>query len=348
MSQFRLLALFACTFLAACQLDFGADIPCEADGDCPAEQVCNLDFFRCVDGEATDTDLDGSGGDDVGDVSDDVADIGDVSDDVSDADVPDAIEDVLDADDADDAQDGSGDADDVGDDVDEDTGDVDPGDVPDGDDACVFEGDEVCDGVDNDCNGVIDDPPVCGVSACGAGMTLVNRSSGTRFCIDTYEASRQDATATDPGVDNTIATSRPDVLPWSNASFANATSACANAEKRVCTSFEWQTACFGDTSDPYPYGRVYGGDVCNGVNTPPLDGPAPTGSFEECLSRDGVLDMSGNLREWTRSTSGSGNELFGGSFAEPQLNLRCSSRETDTSGTALPNYGFRCCAVAPE
>ncbi|MCB9507538.1 MAG: SUMF1/EgtB/PvdO family nonheme iron enzyme [Myxococcales bacterium] len=315
---------------SACRIDFDADVPCDLDEDCPSGQICDPDFFRCVDGEATDTggrtDTEETGrdvGSDVSDVpSEDVP--ADGSADASDTDV------VDDADTTADAPDGSGDA---GEDVPLDP-DVDP-DVP----TCVPTGPEVCDGADNDCNGTIDDPPVCdSAGPCGGGMSIITLSGGTSVCIDSYEASRSDASAASPGT-LAVATSRAGVRPWSTVSLADAQSACAAAGKRVCSALEWQTACQGASAHLYPYGNTYEGATCNGSNTPPLDQAAPTGQFTGCLSDVGTFDQSGNLAEWT-----SDGLLRGGAFADIQLNLRCSSRTTpDATAPPLPTFGFRCC-----
>ena len=58
---------------------------------------------------------------------------------------------------------------------------------------------EQCDGVDNDCDGRIDDSTIC--SPCPFGMVLLTGipTNPSGLCIDSYEASRPDATASDGG-----------------------------------------------------------------------------------------------------------------------------------------------------
>ena len=141
-------------------------------------------------------------------------------------------------------------------------------------------------------------------------MILVDRGSGTTFCIDIYEASRPDATADNPGSTSTQAASRPGVLPWASVGFGEAQAACISASKRLCSAFEWQSACQGAALTLYPYGNSYASDGCNGSNVPPLDGPTPSGQFEMCVSADGTIDQSGNLEEWT-----SDGVVRGGAFA---------------------------------
>ena len=52
---------------------------------------------------------------------------------------------------------------------------------------------------------------------------------GDSFCIDTYEASRPDATADSAGTDESLATSRVGVLPWQVADNQTARAACLAA-----------------------------------------------------------------------------------------------------------------------
>lgn len=332
-----LFLLAICAASAACNIDFEADVPCDSSDDCPSNQVCDRTFFRCTDGDEPDaerdTELDVDEDLDAPDVDLDA----DVTEEV--ADTPaDVVEDP--SDDTDTVDDADSDVDEDSDGGDTDDTTTDPADdVPE----CVPSGPEVCDGVDNDCNGTIDDPPVCS-GPCGPGMTLVDRGSGTTFCIDIYEASRPDATAENSGSTSTQAASRVGVLPWGSVGFGEAQAACISADKRLCSAFEWQSACQGAALTLYPYGNSYTSDGCNGSNVPPLDGPTPSGQFDGCVSADGTLDQSGNLEEWT-----SDGVVRGGAFASPQLNLRCSSRATaDTGGPPLASYGFRCCQDPSE
>lgn len=59
-----------------------------------------------------------------------------------------------------------------------------------------------------------------------------------RTCVDIHAASRADATATSRGLDGSFATSRPNVIPWTNVTFREAVEACSRAGKFLCTSDE--------------------------------------------------------------------------------------------------------------
>lgn len=61
-----------------------------------------------------------------------------------------------------------------------------------------------------------------------------------RICVDIHAASRRDATDTSAGLDDSFATSRPDAIPWTNLTFAEAIEACGRAGKFLCNAEELQ------------------------------------------------------------------------------------------------------------
>lgn len=73
-------------------------------------------------------------------------------------------------------------------------------------------------------------------------MSSIGVSKGTEdtdfgrvaFCVDTYPASRLDATETSPGLDESYAASRAGVIPWTNVTYDEALRACLDAGKTLC------------------------------------------------------------------------------------------------------------------
>ncbi len=187
------------------------------------------------------------------------------------------------------------------------------------------------------------------------------------FCIDTYEASRPDATDTSPGSDDSRATSRPGVMPWysSDAAVMNrsvAAAACEAAGKRLCTTQEWRAVCRGPDDLDYCYGNDYDPLTCNGIDTYCECDPyphcyddcgasfhaVPTGSFPGCTNEFGIYDINGNVWELVDAADGL-DHYRGGAY-------NCKDSETlhgcNYDATWDPSAkGFRCCAdgepVAP-
>lgn len=327
--------LVLCLSLAGCAIDFGASVPCAADSDCPVEQRCDLAFQRCVDGESRVEERDAGAGEDA---SEDVGEPNDVAVDAPSVDVDDADGEGADAD-ADDAPDVPDSQDGTSMDAQSDAdADIAPSDTTVEDaDGCT-PSTEVCDGADNDCDGAVDEDGVC--EGCGPHAVEVVRDGAAPYCIDVYEASRPDATATSAGVDSSRAVSQPGVLPWSSVTFEQASAACEASGRRLCTATEWVDACQGPSAAFYPYGNGYDGLACNGANTPPLRDAAPSGALERCVSADGTFDQSGNLSEWVSDLS-----VRGGAFEDSQLNLQCRSRRIPAASSGpSATTGFRCCA----
>lgn len=102
---------------------------------------------------------------------------------------------------------------------------------------------------------------------CPSDMVPVND-----YCIDRYEASREDATPTFQGSAQGIALSRPGVLPWyvnpmTSEAFSEFDAACRGAGKRLCAADEWFATCGGPSNEPYVFGNLWDPTICNSVDT---------------------------------------------------------------------------------
>ncbi len=190
------------------------------------------------------------------------------------------------------------------------------------------------------------------------------------FCMDSYEASRADATAVGMGGDINKAVSQPGVIPWYtnpiNATvFEQMQAACQAAGKRICAKEEFYSACSEAGQNSYVFGDVFDRETCNCVDTfcddyclahdiAPCSTAAncgytyycfkvvPTWSFPSCTNSYGTFDINGNVWEVVPSaTDARGYEVRGGAFncASASARLQCSYNAGWTSLFA----GFRCC-----
>ena len=214
---------------------------------------------------------------------------------------------------------------------------------------------EVCDNLDNDCDGHVD---------VGAPDDMVHVvGGGLDFYIYAYEAARPDATATSVGTANQRSCTKLGMQPWRNVSWSEADTACRAAGRRLCSEPEWQQACQGVASNPYPYGATYLPAGCNGKDyspdcvTPDQDTVQRSGrdygcpSSAACRTPTGIYDLSGNLKEWTGtqvSSSPARYRVRGGAYDSIADGLTCQfsfvAAETDYR---YGNLGFRCCSDTP-
>ena len=224
-----------------------------------------------------------------------------------------------------------------------------------------------------DVDGVPVEPP--GLGGCPAGMTAV-----AGFCIDRWEAAlvvadggtrRGWSPYRNPGAATVIAVSAPGLVPQGYIDQVRAGAACARAGKRLCTDAEWLRACRGAANTTFPYGTTREPGRCNDarachpavqyfqssdasvfsmIQHPCLDqlpgGLARGGAYAGCASADGVLDLMGNLHEWTADPAGT---FRGGFFVDTRINGDGCLYATTAHDVNHWDYstGFRCCADHP-
>ncbi len=186
------------------------------------------------------------------------------------------------------------------------------------------------------------------------------------FCIDVFEASRPDASASSAGTDNSRALSVAGVLPWRVENNVAAQLACEASDKDLCTAEEWTLVCQGPDSLAYSYGDDYDPLVCNGIDTfcscdqgpcaeqEPCPYPGcfhdcqaftpfhlvPTGSMAGCTNAYGVYDINGNV--WEHIKDGNDSLIRGGAYncSDSERLHRCDYIPGSWSPSAR---GFRCC-----
>jgi hypothetical protein len=164
------------------------------------------------------------------------------------------------------------------------------------------------------------EPVVRPVEPCSPEMILVQgdflRAARRPFCIDRHEA---------PG------SGKPPQLALTRDA---AEAACKQRGGRLCSPQEWDDACLGAERASFPYGSAYVARKCNTRGRE----VAPSGSFPECMSATGAVDMSGNAAEWDSSGAVRGASATDGTRG------RCSQKREVTPSSSLADVGFRCCA----
>ncbi|MCA9992102.1 MAG: SUMF1/EgtB/PvdO family nonheme iron enzyme, partial [Anaerolineales bacterium] len=132
---------------------------------------------------------------------------------------------------------------------------------------------------------------------------------------------------------------------------------------------EWEKGARGTGRNLYPWGDAFDPDRANHQGSG-RGGPSPVGGYPAGASPDGLLDMSGNVWEWTRSLWGDGKKTFGykydpqdgreeltrgdnwarilrgGSWYSEPAALRCAARAGLGPGFGNDGLGFRVC-VSP-
>jgi formylglycine-generating enzyme required for sulfatase activity len=151
------------------------------------------------------------------------------------------------------------------------------------------------------------------------------------------------------------------LLPISCVRFEDADTYCRLLGKRLPREVEWEFAARGTTNAVFPWGRGASncavaatllhestGRSCTGRK------PSKVGVHPMGASTFGVLDLSGNVEEWTSDwysesvaggaapSAGASHTLRGGGWLTPPSMSRTTSRNWGSSLEAGANVGFRC------
>jgi iron(II)-dependent oxidoreductase len=151
--------------------------------------------------------------------------------------------------------------------------------------------------------------------------------------------------------------------PWHSVTWSDANAACSLIGWRLCSSDELLRACGGPDSTAYAFGAVFEGTICNLRGTYRAEGEtfassSPTGHFPECVSAEGLYDLTGNLWEWV-SDALEGDDLghiYQGAGwktiaerhrdSDQVCSVRTQLHGTNATNFTQPFVGFRCCRDA--
>lgn len=140
--------------------------------------------------------------------------------------------------------------------------------------------------------------------------------------------------------------------PVRNVTALEASQFCQFAGGHLPSSDEWLFAAAGAAGRRYPWGNT--GLVCRrasfGLVSGPCakggSGPELVGARPDGATPDGVLDLAGNVAEWTREPNGSFTARGGSYRSELAGDLKIWAVEA--RGSRAPYVGFRCAYELPE
>jgi len=118
---------------------------------------------------------------------------------------------------------------------------------------------------------------------------------------------------------------------------------------RLLTEAEWQFAAGGKQQTIFPWGNEWDTNNCNTENkigeTTAVDTYLSGSTPIDEERSDGILDMAGNVWEWTDSIHEKykGNYIIcGGAWGSNHVSCRCASRGYLIQGDRCSDIGFRC------
>lgn len=147
-------------------------------------------------------------------------------------------------------------------------------------------------------------------------------------------------------------------LPMTHVSLTDAMAYCAWVGARLPTVWEWEYAARGLAGRRYPWGATAPdgkrANFCERRCKQPWANPdhddgfstlAPVGSFPAGATPEGILDMSGNAREWTSTLLPDGRAMVkGGGYNNAIDDMVAADVRANPHELRSDDIGFRCAA----
>jgi formylglycine-generating enzyme len=131
-------------------------------------------------------------------------------------------------------------------------------------------------------------------------------------------------------------------VPVTQVSHEQAESIARALGGRLPRSAEWEWMAAGADRRRYPWGEAEWDPSLANLLPAGADGPVAAGRFPAGATPEGMLDVAGNVWEWTATKAmGNGYVIRGGSYASQPAYARTTFLNTAPAALRSPGLGFR-------
>ncbi|MFI5497121.1 formylglycine-generating enzyme family protein [Actinoplanes sp. NPDC051859] len=136
-------------------------------------------------------------------------------------------------------------------------------------------------------------------------------------------------------------------LPVTRLAQAAAAGIAADLGGRLPTSAEWEWMAAGPQRRHFPWGDTEWQHPRAALAPAGHRRPGPVGSYPDGATPEGMLDVAGNVWEWTATPLlGDGHIIRGGSYASAVLYAKCTFLNAAPAELCSPGIGLRVVKLA--